>query len=247
MTFQRWWYDAEQRGTWHHRKEYRNRGKTRRWSSAKLFLVAPLLLVLSVAAIYHSNLHASSNPSVHATLRVSAGSSVGPLVGPLATVFVAPSNVALLTQGSTFTVRVQVSNMPQFNGWDIQISTFPTVINATSLSITGNDFAVNASSVPSFELVHCVNAVGTGCTSSDGPGIVHSALGSSAILTGNGLLFTVTYKVTTSYLYSPIGLQNDLIADPSSGNGVAHSSLNGVYGTQPTTIGGGGGAAPRQE
>jgi hypothetical protein len=141
--------------------------------------------------------------------------------------------------------------MDQFNGWDIQVVSYTGVINATSLSISGNDFAVNASSGVSAELIHCVNGKGTGCISTDGSGIVHSAFGDTFPLTGNGLLFTITYKVTgnyntcSCYKYSPVQLLNDLISTPQSGNGVPHDSMSGSYGVLPPFLSGGGGGGRR--
>jgi hypothetical protein len=129
--------------------------------------------------------------------------------------------------------------MAQFNGWDIQVYTDPRVIDAQGISITGNDFMVNASSGTAFEITHCVNGTGSGCAPTDGPGMVHSAYGNTGILTGNGLLFTITYKVITPSPYSYILFGNDQVSSPSSGSGVSHVDFTGAYGTLPATwIGG---------
>ena len=215
-------------------------------SKARLSLALSLLVLLLATGLYLSLTHQLESAS--ATI-ASSRSPLTPSSSP--TLFVSPSVVSIVAVGTTFTVQVKVQNMAQFNGWDIEVYAYPTAINATSLSISGNDFEVNASSGTPFEIVHCINGKGTGCTSTDGPGIVHSAYGNTGILTGNGLLFTITYQATGPYAtcgcsgYSPIVLQNDLISSPSSGNGVPHISMIGGYGL-PLSSGAGGGIPPRE-
>lgn len=171
--------------------------------------------------------------TAHSGMRsvTTAASSIG-------IVLVNPGTQGVLASGTAFTIQVKVNGMSQFNGWDIQIVT-AYVINATSLSIAGNIFATNTTGGSAFEIVHCVNGHGTGCTSSDGPGVVHSAFGDTAFTSGNGLLFTVTFQVLNISPYSPIGIQNSLISS-SSPSGVPHADQSGTYGTL-TTGGGGGG------
>lgn len=131
--------------------------------------------------------------------------------------------------------------MSQFNGWDIQVYANPSVLKATSFSITGNDFAVNQSGTLAVEIVHCIYGVGSGCTSSDGTGIVHSAYANSGTEQGYGLLFTITYSVMTINPYTQITLLNTLISSPNSGNGVPTVSVGGSYG-DPNGGGVGGGS-----
>lgn len=175
--------------------------------------------------------------------RTSAGIStnnVTPAVSGAAIVYVNPVTVAQQSVGGSFTIQIKVANMGQFNGWDIEIVTSqsPIVINATSLSISGNIFALNTTGGSAFEIVHCVNGAGTGCTSNDGPGVVHSAFGDTTFTSGNGLLFSVTFKVVGINPYLPIMVQNSLISS-SSPSGVPHSDQNGNYGIP--LVGGGGG------
>lgn len=198
---------------------------------SKLPIIITVFVLLTFTLFYLGSIHSAGLPMQIVPKPIASTSS---------TVYVDPAGISGIVVGSTFTVQVKVVNMAQFNGWDIQVVANPAVVNAVTLSITGNDFAVNASSGSAFEIVHCVNGTGTGCTSSDGAGIVHSAYGNTAILTGNGLLFSITYQVTGGglYSYSPLQLQNDLISSPSSGSGVAHNSFSGSFGIQ---FGGGGG------
>jgi len=218
------------------RKEYPKSRRTAPLSKSRLLFAISILVILSATVAFAAlpSSTPSRIPSPPSTIPSSLASSSSP------TVIVSPGDVSVATVGSTFTIQIKVQNMDQFNGWDIEVYAYSTVINATSMSITGNDFAVNASSGSPFEIVHCVNGKGTGCTSTDGPGVVHSAYGNTAILTGNGLLFTITYQVTSIASYSPIELQNDLISSPSSGNGVPHVSISGSYGVTSVLAGGGG-------
>lgn len=222
-------------------------------SKGRLLFAISMLILFSAAALYSVNLRAIGDSAAPP-----APPSPSPFPTPLITsspmVIVTPSSVPGGTVGSTFTIQVKVQNMDQFNGWDIEVYGAPWVINATSLSITGNDFAVNASSGSAFEIVHCVNGRGTGCTPSDGDGIVHSSYGNTAVLTGNGLLFTITYQVIgnsavsqTWYGYSPISLINDQILSPSSAYGVYHTSQSGTYGVFVMEGSGSGGSSPRRD
>jgi Cohesin domain len=154
---------------------------------------------------------------------------------PPGTLYENPLIVPVKAVGSTFTFQIIVGGMDQFNGWDIQVVTDPSVLNVTNLSITGNMFESLGGTA--FEIVHCVNGKGTGCTSADGSGIVHSAYGNTAFANGNGLLFTITFKVVSAQPYSPIQIQNDLISS-SSPSGVPHYSEFGNYGALFGTNGG---------
>jgi cohesin domain-containing protein len=208
-------------------------------SNKGLFIGIAMFLVLLSSVPYSAGFGAAS--TVH-----SAATSVNPSpqVSGSPTVIVTPTSLLSLPLGSTFSVQVQVQNMPQFNGWDIQVVADPNIINATSLSIAGNDFAVNASAGTPVELIHCLNGAGSGCKTTDHKGIVHSAYGNSGLVSGNGLLFTITYVVTgsNSNYYTGILLQNDGITSGSgSGSGILHVSVSGVYNNpNPVVFGVGG-------
>lgn len=196
-----------------------------------------VFLVLLSSVLYSAGFGATSSVN-------SVGPSINPQISGSPTVIVTPSSLLALPLGSTFTVQIQVQNMPQFNTWDIQVVADPNVINATGLSIAGNDFAVNASLGTPVEFIHCVNGAGSGCKTSDHVGVVHSQYGNSGLVSGNGLLFTITYVVTTSNsnYYSGILLQNDGIANGGgSGSGILHVSISGVYNNpNPVAFGSGG-------
>jgi hypothetical protein len=153
-----------------------------------------------------------ATPSVHAT----------------GVLLISPSNRPAQAVGSTLSYQAEVFGMDQFNAWDIIVRTDPSVLTAISISVSNNMFG----SV--FEVANCVEGVGSGCSIRDGAGVAHSAAASStgASMGGNGLLFTVTYRVKGSgysFLTLPSGL--DIIAN--SGATVSHSDSNGVYGNPP--------------
>jgi hypothetical protein len=191
----------------------------------RLLLFATVFMLISIIAIH-------------------SGSSLGPML------YVNPQMTRAANLGATFTVQIKVASMDQFNGWDIQVATDPTLLNATSLTITGNIFDANTAGGTPFEIVHCVNGKGSGCTSSDKNGIVHSAYGNTAFASGSGLLFTIVYQVigynsASPFSQTPISIQNDLISS-SSPSGVPHTTIGGLYGGLVNSLGGGGGTRPRQ-
>ena len=147
--------------------------------------------------------------------------------------YINPALTASLPVGSTFSVQVKVGGLDQFNGWEIQIGSDPTVISATSISTAGNIFLANTTGGIPFELRNCVNGSGTGCCLTscaplDGPGIADSAYGYTKSVSGSGLLFTVTFKVVGNKPFSPITIQNDQFSNGGS-SGVIHTTTSGVY------------------
>lgn len=159
-----------------------------------------------------------------------------PTVAAAGSLYVTPSTVTPQAVGTTFSVLVKVAGFDQFNGWEIQIVSDPTVINATSISTAGNIFVANTTGGQPFELRNCVNGGGQGCclTSScsplDGPGIADSAVGSTRLVSGSGLLFNVTFQVVSTKPYSPIIIKNDALSN-TAGSFVDHTTTIGSYGT----------------
>ncbi len=149
--------------------------------------------------------------------------------------YVSPPSITAMRVGSTFTVQVKVSGMDSFDGWDISVVSGPTVINATSLVITGNILAANTTGTVK-EIAHCINTnTANGCRQSDGPGVVESAvrdIGSSAIAPSSGRLFNITYQVVGTGPYSPISipLGTDEVRNGSSS--VKHTDRPCSYGAQ---------------
>ena len=217
----------------------------------KLVLTLTVVFLFSVMSLYSANVRTIPNSAAHQSPSPKAPTPLVTSSGPL--VYTNPVNVSVASVGTTFTVQVVVLNMPGFDGWDIRVWAAPWIINATSLSITGNDFQVNASSGTAFEIIHCINGAGTGCAANDTAGWVHSSYGNTGVVSGNGLLFTITYKVVGNaasskvwFGYTPILLQVS-IASPSSANGVPTGVLNGNYGTFQLLGSGGGGSIARRD
>src|SRR5712664_1698067 len=173
-----------------------------------------------------------------ALIIVIAVATASALSGPVhatGVVLLSPTTQAVQPKGSFFSVQVKVANIDPFNRWDIQVVADPAVINATSLSIAGNILQANYSAVPE-ERANCVNGAGPSCTSSDGQGIVHSAmvfLGGQLPQQGlsSGLLFTINYTVVGSGTFSPLELQN--VAIGNGGASVYVTSQDGQYGIAP--------------
>jgi hypothetical protein len=166
---------------------------------------------------------------------------------PPGNLYLTPEFTSVSTIGSTFTVQIKIQAMDQFNTWDIEVASDPSVLNATSLSITGNTFEVNTTGGSAFEIVHCINGKGTGCTSTDGSGIVHSSYGNTVPVSGSGLLFTIVYQIIGSNPNSPLTIRNDQLGSANPA-GVPHNTLSGVYGGVSSVTGGaGGGMRPRPD
>ncbi|HEV2120254.1 MAG TPA: kelch repeat-containing protein [Candidatus Bathyarchaeia archaeon] len=146
--------------------------------------------------------------------------------------YISPSRQAVQPSGSTVTYKVKVGNIQPFNSWNIMVRSNQSVINPQSVSIAGNLFQANFTATVT-QLANCVNGAGTGCTSMDGPGIIHSAatVSSTPNATLNGLLFTITYKAVGG-TYSPIEILNDNLTRGTCCT-VSHFSLNGIYGRPP--------------
>ncbi len=150
--------------------------------------------------------------------------------------YINPPQQGPVAAGTSVIYQVKVANIDPFSGWDIMVKTDPTEmsINATSFTITPNLLVANFSG-SGFELIHCVNGAGAGCTLTDGPGIVHSAfqllslppqLGPSS-----GLLFTITYTAGSNTA-SPIRILSETISNGTP-TPVAVTTQDAAYGLPP--------------
>src|SRR3989442_1108304 len=151
------------------------------------------------------------------------------------TVFVAPASHALVAHNAVVNFWINVSSMPNFNGFNMLVKVNAAQLTITSISTNHIIFAT-----PS-EDINCVNA-GTGIavgqpgnigcvTGLDGPGIAHEevfCLGCFA--SGNGLLFNVTFtEGITGATGSVIDIYNDVIDTPPIT--APHITVDGTYGT----------------
>jgi hypothetical protein len=180
--------------------------------SARLTIVPPLLLLLILTI----------------TFQIHEGHAAG-------SVIINPTNSPLQGVNGKFQVQVKVTNVDPYNGWDVEVWTDPSVINATSLSIVGSDLTVNATATV-IELTNCINGRGNGCNAvaGDGPGVAHSAAagqGSPPASTAVGLLFTINYTVVGPGGYSPLQFKRVTMSNGSSGQ-VQVARVDGSYGRQ---------------
>ena len=168
--------------------------------------------------------YASSNiPAAHAT----------------GTLYISPADQGPVSKGSIVTYNVKVANMDPFNYWDVMVTADPTIINDTSISIAGNVLTANFT-VQMDELANCINGVGIGCTINDGGGRAHSIASQGSIgskITGpvNGLLFTVSFKVTTGDMskYALLNIYAGFDVLINAGSVVSHGDVGAIYGNPP--------------
>jgi PKD domain len=144
--------------------------------------------------------------------------------------YISPASLGSVAPGGLVTYQVKVHNMKLFTSWDVSVRTDQRGLNATDFSIASNVLALNYS-LTFIELSHCINGSGIGCTITDGPGIVHSAVIFSASPRGipsiDGLLFTITYT-TGSNALSSVVIVGAALED--LGSPLDFSISNGIYG-----------------
>ncbi len=174
-------------------------------------------------------------PIIVAAIALAAAASVHPAYAA-GLLYINPPQQGPFASGTSVTYQVKVANIDPFSGWDIQVQTDPAAVNPSSFTITPNLLVANFSG-SGFELIHCVNGVGTMCTLTDGPGIVHSAfqllslppqLGPSS-----GLLFTITYTAGTG-TFSAVHFLSEVISNGTP-IPVAVTVQDGLYGKRATT------------
>ncbi len=169
------------------------------------------------------------NPSIAFALFTVVMFSAVTAANASGTLYASPSNIPPRTVGSQVEYQVKVANVESFNGWDIMVSVSNTVLDPQSVSLQVNLFTANFSA-QLLEVANCVNGSGKGCSSSDGPGIVHSAAAATASTTGtaSGALFTITYKVL-ALQETPVHIFNDVIVLGSTQ--IVHSTIDATYGS----------------
>jgi hypothetical protein len=106
------------------------------------------------------------------------------------------SEVLFASSGSTLTVLVQIAGSDSLNGFNIQIQTDNTVLQAAGASLSGSIIGSGATVV--LECLDGTLVVGNACDATDGPGVLHfAAAKTGALVAGSGLLFTATYNVVS--------------------------------------------------
>ena len=108
----------------------------------------------------------------------------------------ASPQVLFAAQGSTLTVLVQIAGSDPLNGFNIQIKTSNTVLQAAGASLSGSIIGSGATVV--LECLDGTLVAGNACDASDGPGVLHfAAAKTGALVGGSGVLFTATYNVVS--------------------------------------------------
>ncbi len=172
-------------------------------------------------------------PVFVAAIALAAAASVHP-VNAVGLLYINPLQQGPFPAETPVAFAVKVASIDPFNGWDILVQTDPAAINPSSFTITPNLLAANFTSLV-LELIHCVNGAGTGCTLSDGPGIVHS----SAVALGpppqtgpsSGLLFNITYTAGTA-TFSTVHILSEIISNGTP-TPVTVTVQDAVYGLPP--------------
>ena len=109
--------------------------------------------------------------------------------------------------GGTLTVAVNVVlGTDPFNAFDIRVQANPSVLNPTSVDLTGSVLVVDSATLKA----ECINGVGSGCVAPlDGPGVVRVSVNDTGVLSmaPSGLLFSVTFHVVGLATDSIVGYQ----------------------------------------
>jgi hypothetical protein len=150
----------------------------------KLLLIIPLLFIsiLPVLPAAIPRAHAATGV-VCLTDAVTTGCPISP-------------EVLFASGGSTLTVLVQIAGSDNLNGFNIQIQTDNTVLQAAGASLTGSILGSGATIV--LECLDGVLVAGNACDSTDGPGVLHfAATKTGSTVAGSGQLFSATYNVVS--------------------------------------------------
>ncbi len=177
------------------------------------WLLKPLVLV----AIFLFS-PATANAALSAQVQNAAG-----------LLYVSPASIGSIVPGGLVTYQVKVHNMKLFTSWDVSVRADQGGLNPVGFSIVPDVLALNYS-LTLVELVHCINGSGIGCTITDGPGIAHSLVISTAAPRGtpsvDGLLFTITY--TAGSHASAVVIVGAVLGDLDSP--LDFTIRNGIYG-----------------
>ena len=107
--------------------------------------------------------------------------------------------------GGTLTLAVNiVLGTDPFNAFDIRVQANPSVLNPTSVDLTGSVLVVDSATLKA----ECINGVGSGCVAPlDGPGVVRVSVNDTGVLSmaPSGRLFAVTFHVVGLATDSVIG------------------------------------------
>ncbi len=133
-----------------------------------------------------------------------------------------------LNQSFSIQAVLNLASTEAFNGYDIQLTYNPAVVNFTSL--------VAPSGV--LETIRCIDGHGSGCNISDTTGIIHYGATFTSVIYGQATfaLFSVQFSIVGKgiSLFHPF---NDTLIDPNLGNPRAflHLTQDGIYSNDGVT------------
>ena len=127
--------------------------------------------------------------------------------------------------------------MGNFTGWDIYVKTNPKILEPLSISIAGNLFSSNFTGITLVPVASCIDGInGPGCPGKYAPGTAESAaaiLGTPPSLNPPiyGLLFAITYNVTSSVGQTAIQISSATLTNGLNVTGVPLTTQDGSYGS----------------
>lgn len=125
---------------------------------------------------------------------------------------------------STVSVPINIAGSDALNGFDVQVFADPTILSATSVSVTGS---VIASPTIVIECINGILVAGSTCAPQDGNGVVHlgaAHIGSLTVAPTSGLLFTINYNVVGNTAGTPISFNTGCAGTSVSGDCVTVSN-----------------------
>jgi len=125
---------------------------------------------------------------------------------------------------STVSVPINIAGSDALNGFDVQVFADPTILSATSVSVTGS---VLASPTIVIECINGILVAGSTCAPQDGNGVVHlgaAHIGSLTVAPTSGLLFTINYNVVGNTAGTPISFNTGCAGTSVSGDCVTVSN-----------------------
>lgn len=125
--------------------------------------------------------------------------------------------IGVPASATTVAVPIEISNANTFNTFDIQVFADPTVLQASSVSLSGSVLS------GALIIAECFNGIlvaGNTCSPQDGPGVVHlvaSSTSNAGTAPVAGTLFTINYNIVGSSSNSPV-VFNTGCSNTSTGN-----------------------------
>jgi len=168
------------------------------------------------------------------------GAILVPSFAHAATGVVSVNSGSLVTASSsatTISVPINIAGSDSLNGFDIQVFANTSFIDGTSVSLSGSILNTNGPAAVVQECIDGVLVAGSTCSATDGLGVVHLAATApfgTALVSGNGLLFTINYKINGLTPGTPIVFQKGCTGTSVS-NGDCVTIANGGGTAVPET------------